>query len=69
MSFKIIVGNIVDDNLLKGKDAFVLPTNPKMRYGMGVREVAFRKAGIEILEKYCEKNMMLVIKNRNIKMI
>lgn len=55
MSFKIVVGNIVDDNLLNGKDAFVLPTNPKMRYGMGVSEVAFRKAGIEVLEKYCEE--------------
>lgn len=55
MSLKIVVGNIVDDNLLEGKDAFVLPTNPKMRYGMGVSEVAFRKAGIEILEKYCEE--------------
>ena len=52
--FKIIYGNIVDDNILKGKDVFVLPTNPKMRYGMGVSEVVFKKAGIDKLEKYCE---------------
>lgn len=50
----IVSGNIGDDSLLKEKDAFVLPTNPKMRYGAGVSEVAFRKAGIDILEKYCE---------------
>lgn len=50
----IVSGNIGDDSLLKGKDAFVLPTNPKMRYGAGISEVAFRKAGIDALEKYCE---------------
>lgn len=50
----IVSCNIGDDSLLKGKDAFVLPTNPKMRYGAGISEVAFRKAGIDALEKYCE---------------
>ena len=49
-----VVGNIVDDHILDGKDALVLPTNPKMRYGMGVSEVVFKKAGIDALEKYCE---------------
>ena len=52
--FHIIAGNIVDDEMLKGKDVFVLPTNPKMRYGSGVCGVAFRKAGVDKLEKYCE---------------
>lgn len=52
--FHIIAGNIVDDEILKGKDVFVLPTNPKMRYGSGVCGAAFRKAGVDKLEKYCE---------------
>lgn len=50
----IITGNIVDDEILKGKDVFVLPTNPKMRCGSGVCGAAFKKAGVEKLEKYCE---------------
>lgn len=50
----IIHGNIVDEAILKGKDAIVLPSNPKMRYGMGVSEAIFRKAGIEALERHCE---------------
>ena len=52
--FYIITGNIVDDEILKGKDVFVLPTNPKMRCGSGVCGAAFKKAGVEKLEKYCE---------------
>ena len=51
----IIHGNIADETILEGKDAVVLPTNPKMRYGMGVSGLLFRKAGIEELERYCEK--------------
>lgn len=50
----ISIGNIVDDCFLCCSDVIVNPTNPKMRYGMGVSEAIFRKAGIDSLEKYCE---------------
>ena len=53
--FIITFGNIIDDEMLFGKDAFVLPTNPKMRYGMGISDLVYRKAGIDELEAYCEK--------------
>lgn len=50
----VVVGNIVDDEFLKKADVIINPTNPKMRYGMGVSGAIFRKAGIDQLEKYCE---------------
>lgn len=53
--FHIHLGNIEEDKFIKQADVVVLPSNPKMRYGMGVSEVLFRKAGIKELEEYCEK--------------
>lgn len=54
-NLKVVVGNIVDDEFLKDADIIINPTNPKMRYGMGVCGAIFDKAGIDQLEKYCEK--------------
>lgn len=51
----IIVGNIVDDNILALGDAIVNPTNPMMRMGWGVSMAIFQKAGAVELESYTEK--------------
>lgn len=51
---KIIVGDILDDDYLKLGEAIVLPTNPMMRCGAGVSGAIFKKAGIDVLEHYCE---------------
>lgn len=53
--FKIITGNIVDDDILKLGDAIVLPTNPMMRCGAGVSGAIFKKAGVDALERYTER--------------
>ncbi len=51
----IIVGNIVSDELLKGHDLIVNPTNPKMVCGAGVSQAIFHKAGVNELENYTQK--------------
>lgn len=51
---RMIAGNIVDDDILKTAEAVVLPTNPMMRFGAGVSGALFKKAGVDILEAYCE---------------
>lgn len=53
-TLKIMVGNIVDDNILVLGDAIVNPTNPMMRMGSGVSEAIFKKAGVDELERYTE---------------
>lgn len=52
---RMIAGNIVDDDILKTAEAVVLPTNPMMRCGAGIFGEIFKKAGVDILEAYCEK--------------
>ena len=46
--FQILIGNIVDNAILNGKDIIVNPTNPRMVCGAGVSQVIFKKAGVEI---------------------
>ena len=54
-SLHVLVGNIVDDELLRKVDAVVLPTNPMMRCGAGVSGAIFHKAGVDALESYTER--------------
>jgi len=51
----IIIGNIVSDELLKGHDIIVNPTNPRMICGSGVSHAIFHKAGVKELENYTQK--------------
>ena len=55
-SLKLFGGDIVDDEILKGQDAIVNPTNPRMVAGAGVSGAIFRKAGIDKLERYTQAN-------------
>ena len=47
---RIIVGNIVDDEILKGHDAIVNATNPQMVMGSGISGAIFKKAGSSLTE-------------------
>ena len=53
--YKIIVGDIVSDEIINLADAVVLPSNPMMRYGSGVSGAIFKKAGVDVLEAYAMK--------------
>ena len=53
--FQILIGNIVDEAILNGKDIIVNPTNPRMVCGAGVSQVIFKKTGVDILENYTQQ--------------
>ena len=57
----VVVGNIVDDKLLRLVEAVVLPTNPMMRCGAGVSGAIFHKAGVDELESYTERRFGIPI--------
>lgn len=50
----ILVGDITSDELLKGHDAIVNPTNPRMVCGAGVSGAIFHKVGVDELENYTQ---------------
>lgn len=52
---KIVVGNITSDEILAGHDLIINPTNPQMVAGAGVSGSIFKKAGVDILESYTER--------------
>ena len=52
---RVIVGNIVSDEILKGHDLIVNPTNPYMLSGGGVCGAIFEKAGKDELEEYTQQ--------------
>ena len=52
--YRIRIGDITSDNILKGHDLIVNPTNPEMVCGAGVSGAIFAKAGVEELEKYTQ---------------
>ena len=52
---RILVGNIVSDEILKNHDLIVNPTNPYMIAGGGVSGAIFHKAGIHQLEEYTKE--------------
>lgn len=51
----IIIGDIVSNELLKGHDLIINPTNPRMVCGAGVSQAIFHKAGVDELENYTQK--------------
>lgn len=53
--FRIIVGDITDDDILNGHDVIINPTNPQMVAGAGVSGAIFKKAGVDKLENYTQK--------------
>lgn len=53
--FRILIGNIISNNILKNHDLIVNPTNPQMVAGAGVSGEIFKKAGVEELEAYTQK--------------
>lgn len=59
----ILCGNIVSDEILSLGDAIVLPTNPMMRCGGGVSGAIFKKAGVGVLEQYCETSFGISYNN------
>ena len=50
--FNILIGDITSDEILKGHDLIINPTNPYMLYGSGVCGAIFDKAGKKELEEY-----------------
>ena len=54
--FRIMVGDITSDEILNNHDLIVNPTNPQMVAGAGVSGAIFKKAGVDILEKYTQEN-------------
>ena len=54
--FQIIIGDITSDKILNNHDLIVNPTNPQMVAGAGVSGAIFKKAGVDILEKYTQKH-------------
>lgn len=53
--YNILVGNITNDEILKGHDLIINPSNPAMLFGSGVCGAIFKKAGIDELEAYTQK--------------
>ena len=54
--FRIIIGDITSDEILVNHDLIINPTNPQMVAGAGVSGAIFKKAGVDILEKYTQEH-------------
>lgn len=53
---RIIIGDIIPDEILIDHDLIINPTNPQMVCGAGVSGAIFKKAGVDILEKYTQEH-------------
>ena len=53
--FRILIGDITSDDILTNHDLIINPTNPQMVCGAGVSGAIFKKAGVDILEIYTQK--------------
>ena len=53
--YRILIGDITSDELLKNHDLIINPTNPQMVAGAGVSGAIFKKAGVDTLESYTQK--------------
>jgi len=53
-NFRILIGDIVSDEILKDHDLIINPTNPMMLAGSGVCGAIFKKAGVDELENYTQ---------------
>ena len=54
--FRIIIGDITSDEILSNHDLIINPTNPQMVAGSGVSGAIFKKAGVDLLEKYTQEH-------------
>lgn len=57
--FNIIIGDITSDDILNGHDLIINPTNPQMVAGAGVSGAIFKKAGVDMLEKYTQEHFSI----------
>ena len=57
--FQILTGDITSDELLRGHDLIVNPTNPQMVCGGGVAGAIFRKAGADKLQQYTQEHFAI----------
>ena len=55
-NFNIIIGDITSDEILSNHDLIVNPTNPQMVAGAGVSGAIFKKAEVDLLEKYTQEH-------------
>ena len=53
--YRVLIGDITSDSILKGHDLIINPTNPQMVAGAGVSGAIFKKAGVDRLEDYTQK--------------
>lgn len=53
---RIIIGDITSNEILINHDLIINPTNPQMVCGAGVSGAIFKKAGVDILEKYTQEH-------------
>lgn len=53
--YRVLVGDITSNSILKGHDLIINPTNPQMVAGAGVSGAIFKKAGVDRLEDYTQK--------------
>lgn len=53
--YNILIGDITSDEILKGHDLIINPSNPAMLCGSGVCGAIFKKAGVNELEEYTQK--------------
>lgn len=54
--YRILIGNIVADEILANHDLIINPTNPQMVAGSGVAGAIFKKAGVDTLEAYTQSH-------------
>lgn len=54
--FRIIIGDITSDEILVNHDLIINSTNPQMVAGAGVSGAIFKKAGVDLLEKYTQEH-------------
>ena len=52
----ILIGDITSKEILYNHDLIINPTNPPMVAGAGVSGAIFKKAGVDILEKYTQEH-------------
>ena len=53
--YRILIGDITSDKILKEHDLIINPTNPQMVAGAGVSGAIFKKAGVDKLENYTQR--------------
>ena len=52
----ILIGDITSEEILNNHDLIINPTNPSMVAGAGVSGAIYKKARVDILEKYTQEH-------------